>query len=197
MPSSSAHEGSESFFEPVVVLPSVTVSNCEENEECLFKERAQLFRFDTVEDPPQWKERGVGILKILRNKSNGCYRLLMRRDRTYKVSKSIIYTYTVSKAFVWNTMGDFSDETVKPQSLGVRFASSVSAQEFQKVFKEGCKASADKLIAKRLSNESTQPCNEAEDTDLSVLSNSVKQCLKINTADINPCDTSDSVKSET
>nr|CAX73467.1 Ran-specific GTPase-activating protein [Schistosoma japonicum] len=85
MLSVSEHEDSDLYFEPVITLPPLTVSSSEENEECLFKQRAQLFRFDTVEDPPEWKERGVGVLKILRNKTNGSYRLLMRRDRTYKV----------------------------------------------------------------------------------------------------------------
>ncbi|CAH8466072.1 unnamed protein product [Schistosoma rodhaini] len=85
MHSVSEHEEPDPYFEPVITLPPLTVCSSEENEECLFKQRAQLFRFDTIDDPPEWKERGVGVLKILRNRTSGCYRLLMRRDRTYKV----------------------------------------------------------------------------------------------------------------
>ena len=47
--------------------------------------RAKLFRFDTNEDPPQWKERGVGDVKLLKNKKNSNVRLLMRRDKTHKI----------------------------------------------------------------------------------------------------------------
>lgn len=37
----------------------------EEEEERLFCERAKLFRFD--KDTKEWKERGIGELKILKN----------------------------------------------------------------------------------------------------------------------------------
>lgn len=36
-------------------------------------------------DPPQWKERGTGDVKLMQNKKNGNMRLLMRRDKTHKI----------------------------------------------------------------------------------------------------------------
>ena len=49
----------------------------EENEECLFSERAKLYRF--VED--EWTVRGIGNLRILANKAdNSKQRIVMRRE---------------------------------------------------------------------------------------------------------------------
>ena len=44
-----------------------------------------MFRFDTSDDPPQWKERGVGDVKLLKNRKTLSVRLLMRRDKTHKI----------------------------------------------------------------------------------------------------------------
>ena len=47
--------------------------------------RAKLFRFAGENDPPEWKERGVGEVKLLRHKMSRNVRLLMRRDKTHKI----------------------------------------------------------------------------------------------------------------
>lgn len=47
--------------------------------------RAKLYRFASENDPPEWKERGTGDVKLLRHKERGTIRLLMRRDRTLKI----------------------------------------------------------------------------------------------------------------
>src|SRR6218665_1259489 len=54
-------------FNPIVQLPEVEVKTGEEDEDELFRERAKLYRFDNG----QWKERGVGDMKILKNRVNG------------------------------------------------------------------------------------------------------------------------------
>ena len=41
----------------------------EEGEEVLFCERSKLFRYD--KDTKEWKERGIGDLKILKNNTTG------------------------------------------------------------------------------------------------------------------------------
>uniref|UniRef100_A0A8C6SEV7 RanBD1 domain-containing protein n=1 Tax=Neogobius melanostomus TaxID=47308 RepID=A0A8C6SEV7_9GOBI len=54
------------YFEPVVPLPDlVEPSTGEENEQVVFSHRAKLYRYD--KDVSQWKERGIGDLKILQN----------------------------------------------------------------------------------------------------------------------------------
>jgi len=52
----------------------------EENEDILFKSRSKLYRWRESE----WKERGTGILKLLRDKTTKKIRILMRQDKTKK-----------------------------------------------------------------------------------------------------------------
>lgn len=60
----NAEEEYDPHYEPIVPLPdAITVSTGEEEETILFGERAKLFRYDA--DTKEWKERGVGQLKIL------------------------------------------------------------------------------------------------------------------------------------
>ena len=47
--------------------------------------RAKLYRYDTTEDPHQWKDRGTGEIKILCHLKQNTARVLMRRDRTWKI----------------------------------------------------------------------------------------------------------------
>ena len=51
---------------------------------CFFR-RAKLFRLDSEAEPPEWKERGMGDVKILKHKKNNTCRVLMRRDKTHKI----------------------------------------------------------------------------------------------------------------
>ena len=48
------------YYPPIVSLPEVDVPTGEDNEEEIFKIRSKLFRFDSNESPPEWKERGTG-----------------------------------------------------------------------------------------------------------------------------------------
>lgn len=55
-------EGDNIYFKPVIPLPDkVDVKTGEEQEEVLYCHRAKLFRFTQGE----WKERGIGDVKIL------------------------------------------------------------------------------------------------------------------------------------
>lgn len=47
---------------------TIVVSTGEEDEEALFNERAKLFRYDS--NNKEWKERGVGQMKILHHPVN-------------------------------------------------------------------------------------------------------------------------------
>uniref|UniRef100_A0A8C6WF72 RanBD1 domain-containing protein n=1 Tax=Neogobius melanostomus TaxID=47308 RepID=A0A8C6WF72_9GOBI len=104
-------------FEPVVQMPDkVDLVTGEEDEELLYSQRVKLFRFDT--DTSQWKERGVGVLKFLKNGSNGRLRILMRREQVLKVCANHWITTTMNlkplsgsdkRAWVWSAM-DFAEE---------------------------------------------------------------------------------------
>lgn len=75
---------------PSYMLASSFILKSKENSmlyyDCvLYCRRAKLFRFDNAAEPPEWKERGTGDVKLLKHKVTGLIRLLMRRDKTHKV----------------------------------------------------------------------------------------------------------------
>ena len=68
-------------FEPVLPLPYlVEVKTGEEDDEVLFSHRANLYRWNDA----QWKERGLGDMKILKSKNDKA-RIVMRREQVLKI----------------------------------------------------------------------------------------------------------------
>lgn len=69
----SGTQGEEEYdphYEPIVPMPeAIVVSTGEEEEVPLFNERGKLYRYDT--SAKEWKERGVGQIKVLHHKENG------------------------------------------------------------------------------------------------------------------------------
>ncbi|XP_021535986.1 E3 SUMO-protein ligase RanBP2 isoform X1 [Neomonachus schauinslandi] len=128
-------------FEPIVSLPEVEVKSGEEDEEILFKERAKLYRWDR--EVSQWKERGVGDIKILWHTMKNYYRILMRRDQVFKVCANHVITKTMelkplnvsNNALVW-TASDYADGEAKVEQLAVRFKTKEMADGFKKKFEE-------------------------------------------------------------
>ncbi|KAK4832000.1 hypothetical protein QYF61_020438 [Mycteria americana] len=142
-------------FEPIVSLPEVEVKSGEEDEEILFKERAKLYRWDR--DAVQWKERGVGEIKILFHTQKKYYRVLMRRDQVLKVCANHVITKemnlvpsdTSNNALIW-TATDYADGEVKVEQLAVRFKSQEMANSFKRRFEE-CQLSLSELQKGHLS----------------------------------------------
>ncbi|XP_061698522.1 E3 SUMO-protein ligase RanBP2 isoform X2 [Syngnathoides biaculeatus] len=135
-------ENDDIQFEPVVQMPEkVELVTGEEDEQVLYSQRVKLFRFDA--NTSQWKERGVGILKFLKNNSNGRLRVLMRREQVLKVCANHWITTTMNlkplsgsdKAWIWMA-NDFSDGNAKPEQLAAKFKSTELAQEFKTKFEE-------------------------------------------------------------
>ncbi|XP_054470912.1 E3 SUMO-protein ligase RanBP2 isoform X2 [Anoplopoma fimbria] len=135
-------ENDDIQFEPVVQMPDrVDLVTGEEDEQVLYSQRLKLFRFDL--DTSQWKERGVGILKFLKNNSNGRLRVLMRREQVLKVCANHWITTTMNlkplagsdKAFMW-LANDFSDGDAKLEQLAAKFKTPELAEEFKEKFEE-------------------------------------------------------------
>ena len=63
-----------------VDLPKVAVKSGTESLECIFKMRVKLYRFRQE----QWKERGIGNCKLMRDKTTKRIRFLMRQEKTLK-----------------------------------------------------------------------------------------------------------------
>lgn len=71
--SNTGDENYDPYFEPIVPLPDViVVKTGEEDEEVIFIERAKLYRFSEE----QWKERGIGQIKILHHPIKGKLNLI-------------------------------------------------------------------------------------------------------------------------
>lgn len=66
-------ESKGSRFVPSIPLPNVVG---EEDEETIFSHRAELLRFETA--TKEWKENGVGHVKIVHQREKNMYRIFMR-----------------------------------------------------------------------------------------------------------------------
>ena len=96
-------------------LPDVKLASGTEGEECIYKERIKLFRFRDN----QWKERGIGFAKLLRNTAEKKIRFVMRQEKTLKPCGNFMITEKPScelkampntdKQLMW-VCHDFSDE---------------------------------------------------------------------------------------
>ena len=135
------HEGPD--FEPIIPLPDkINVKTGEEDEEVIFSHRAKLYRF--VAEDKQWKERGVGDIKLLKNRQTGKMRVLMRRDQVLKICANHQITGDMKlqpnagsdTSWVWSTMADFSEQECRAEQLAVKFKSEDIAKQFKKKFEE-------------------------------------------------------------
>uniref|UniRef100_F7ATN8 RanBD1 domain-containing protein n=1 Tax=Ciona intestinalis TaxID=7719 RepID=F7ATN8_CIOIN len=130
--------------EPVVQLPASVMPKLEEDEDVLFKMRAKLFRWAKEADPPEWKERGTGDIKILKHKETARIRLLMRRDKTFKICANHYITLSMKlvshceseRAWMWMATADFADEEAKEELFAIRFLNAENANKFKDKFCE-------------------------------------------------------------
>ncbi|CAM6046633.1 unnamed protein product [Sphagnum compactum] len=149
---------------PIVKLEEVVISTGEENEDVLLDIKAKLYRFD--KEGTQWKERGVGQVKLLEHKQTKKVRLLMRQSRTLKICANhmVLASTTLQehagsdKTWVWHAP-DYSDGTLKEELFCMRFGSIESAHKFKDAFE----AAQEKVSAKSDKDE------EAADTAAGLL----------------------------
>jgi len=121
----------------------VEVKTNEEEEEILVKLRAKLYRLANECDPPEWKERGTGDIKLLKHKETGKIRVLMRRDKTLKVCANhyvhpdMILEANVSsdRSWLYKTPCDYSDGASGTEELlAIRFQNVEDAQKWKDSF---------------------------------------------------------------
>jgi Ran-binding protein 1 len=119
-----------------------------------FCRRSKLFRFST--ETNEWKERGTGDVRLLQHKESKKVRLVMRRDKTYKVCANHLSKFlfcslglhfliqkSVSsdmrlqlnvgsdRSWVWKVAADYSEDPPTSETLAIRFANSESGPQFQ------------------------------------------------------------------
>lgn len=126
---------------PIVKLEEVAVATGEEDEDPILDLKAKLYRFD--KEGNQWKERGVGNVKLLKHKVNGKVRLVMRQSKTLKICANhfVIPTMTVQehsgndKSCVWHA-ADFADGNLKEEMFCIRFASVENCKTFMETVQD-------------------------------------------------------------
>lgn len=102
----------------------------------VFCERAKLYRYD--KNMCEWKERGVGEMKILHHPKYDRYRLLLRRDQVYKVvcnlllTPDIVFTKltTNDRSWIWAGM-NYAEEQPCIEQLAVKFKTVELAKNFK------------------------------------------------------------------
>ena len=158
-------------FKPIVTLPdSYEYKSGEEGGKVLFDERGKLYRFDFPTN--QWKERGIGNMKIVYYHGNGQTRLLMRRDQILKICCNHYITSNMSiethmgspKAMTWFTQVDYSEETSLPQKLAIRFKHEETAGKFRELFEDAVKK-ANEIHSKNQEEEEEEEENNEEEEE--------------------------------
>ncbi|XP_014212224.1 E3 SUMO-protein ligase RanBP2 isoform X2 [Copidosoma floridanum] len=137
-------ESEDIYFAPVIPLPDkIEVKTGEEDEDVLYSHRAKLFKFDT--NTKEWKERGLGEIKVLRHVQTKKLRLIMRRDQVLKLclnhalSSAIEITSKDNKTWIWSA-GDYSEGAVEYIQFACRFKTPEIARQFKKAVDDACKA---------------------------------------------------------
>eukprot|EP01018_Ginkgo_biloba_P017507 Gb_41770 [translate_table: standard] len=142
-------EDTGAHIAPIVKLEEVAVSTGEEDEDVLLDMKAKLYRFD--KDGNQWKERGVGTVKLLKHKESGKVRLVMRQAKTLKICANHLVQASMTmqehagsdKSWVWHAT-DFSDGELKEELFCIRLGSVDNAKKFKELFEEIAESQAKK-----------------------------------------------------
>jgi len=128
-------------------LKPVEAKTNEEDEDALIVLRAKLFRF--AKEEKEWKERGTGEVKLLKHKTTGKIRVLMRRDKTLKICANHYVAPQMDlqpnigsdKSWVYSVHADYSDDIPSTnETLAIRFANPENAQKFKTAFEEAKEA---------------------------------------------------------
>lgn len=182
-------------YKPIVKLTEVEVKTGEEDENVLLKVRCKLFRFD--QETKEWKEKGVGDLKLLQHKQTMSIRILMRRDQVlklcanHKISGEMKLTELNPKQFTWMAV-DFSEEQPKSELLLGRFKDADDAAKFKVEFEKAVKfAQTTKSPAKAPPSTAAAAPAAAAKNSLSLLFKSdgwnCNACYAPNKADVLKC----------
>ncbi|XP_020267116.1 LOW QUALITY PROTEIN: ran-binding protein 1 homolog c-like [Asparagus officinalis] len=111
---------------PIIKFEEVAVTNCEEDEEAILDLKAKLYRFD--KEGNQWKEQGMGSVRLLKYKETEKVLLVMRQAKTLTICANH-YVFPMikmqehvgnDKSCVWHAP-NFSDGELKEEMFCIRF----------------------------------------------------------------------------
>ena len=142
--SPAALEPDDIYVEPIIKLEAGKLEDLttgEEEEQPRFVHRAKLYRFD--KELSQWKERGVGDVKLLFNERTRKARITMRRDQVFRVccNHAIVPDMELKRmkseaqnAWSWFTPMDATEETPRAESFTIKFKNQEIADKFREAF---------------------------------------------------------------
>ena len=126
----------------IVDLPEVKVETNEGQEEVIFSAKSKMYRFTDN----QWKERGIGELKIVKNKPTSRVRCFLKQEQTFKLrcmfellaetGESLEKLKTAEKSWMWKCI-DFSEGKAKVEKFCARFKTAEDFDKFAEEFKKG------------------------------------------------------------
>ena len=151
----------------IVDLPEITIESKEADEEVVFCAKSKLYRW--TDD--QWKERGVGELKIIKNKHSLIYRCFLRQEQTMKLrcmfdilgQKSWLpeKLMTSEKSWFWSCI-DHSDPKSKLEKFCARFKTVEEYEKFQKEFLNAHEHNTKLAVEKMKGKKEESPKEEAK-----------------------------------
>lgn len=153
---------------PIVSLAGKSnVDFGDEKDKCLFAEHVKLLRFDS--QAGEWKEKGTGMLNILRNIGTQRMRIVMRRDKVLSLCANHYITSEMElkapddtdKAWLWTAL-DYSNDKTSVEQLSAVFKTKELAAEFKMVF-DNCRASAHDSATKE--SDSREPRDPRDPRD--------------------------------
>lgn len=126
---------------PIVKLEEVAVTTGEEDEDAILDLKSKLYRFD--KEGNQWKERGVGTVKLLKHKESAKVRLVFRQSKTLKICANHLVLPTINlqehhgndKSCLWHA-ADFADGELKDELFCIRFPSVENCKTFKETVEE-------------------------------------------------------------
>ena len=136
----------------------------EENEDVLFCEFAELYRFDALTN--EMKEHDRGEMKILQHKTTKCCRILMQHKQIFKVCPNHPITSQIElkehqeneNTYVWSIM-NMSDGEPKHETLHIKFKKNEHGTKFAKIFDQA-KDINEKEIEDRLTSMANISLND-------------------------------------
>lgn len=162
----------EPVYSPKISLPLTETKTLEDDEEVIVNLRARIYRYITVDEEPEFKERGTGTVKILQHKQTGMYRVLMRREKTFKICANHYITGSMKlnkhnnseKVFLYSTLADFYENETNPETFAIRFSNAENAAIFKEAFDEAVEFMIEKETIEK--EETTELANEMEKIQL-------------------------------
>ncbi|KAF2491694.1 PH domain-like protein [Lophium mytilinum] len=131
---------------------SARLGNENEGFTKLCKFSAKLFIFRRTDHT--WGFHGAGEVVLVKYKSNGVTRLMMRKDKSLKLimdhrvdpSTKISLNTTSDRSWVFNAKDDVAEGTPRDLTLALRFENSEKAELFKKAFVKAQESNAEVLV---------------------------------------------------